>query len=117
MVPPLRVPPLNLNLIPELVTANTSQNPFAVAAATHPAMIGPADAEKIAVPYILLASQEEAPETVQAFDERLSVPHRVETFGDQVHGWMAARADLSDSWVREEDLRGYWTVLRFWGEH
>ncbi|RAH81918.1 hypothetical protein BO86DRAFT_399447 [Aspergillus japonicus CBS 114.51] len=95
MVPPLRVPPLNLNggKIPEPVTSNTSQSPFAVAAATHPAMIDPAGAKKISVPHVLLALREKAPETV--------------------HGWMAVRADLSDSRVREEDLRGYWTVLRF----
>ncbi|RAK79069.1 alpha/beta-hydrolase [Aspergillus fijiensis CBS 313.89] len=103
--------------VTELVTSNPSTNPFAVAAAAHPAMIDPAGAEKIAVPYILLASQEEAPETVQAFEAKLSVPHHVETFGDQVHGWMAARADLSDPHVREEYLRGYRTVLRFLGEH
>ncbi|PYH76340.1 hypothetical protein BO82DRAFT_407212 [Aspergillus uvarum CBS 121591] len=83
--------------VPEPVTSNPSENPYAIVAAARPAMIDPAGAEKISV--------------VQAFEERLSVPHRFEMFGDQMDGWMAARADLRDFRVREEDLRGYRTAF------
>ncbi|OJJ42369.1 hypothetical protein ASPZODRAFT_155298 [Penicilliopsis zonata CBS 506.65] len=103
--------------VTELITSNPSINPFSVAAAAHPAMVDPAGAPSITVPYILLASQEEPAETVQVFEEALKVPHHVETFGDQVHGWMAARADLSDPRVREEFLRGYQTVVKFFAEN
>ncbi|EAW13488.1 dienelactone hydrolase family protein [Aspergillus clavatus NRRL 1] len=103
--------------VTELITSNPSINPFRIAATAHPAMIDPAGAAQIAVPYILLASSEERAETVQAFEQGLQVPHHVETFGDQVHGWMAARADLRDPRVREEYLRGYRTVLKFFEEH
>jgi dienelactone hydrolase len=92
-------------------------NPFKIAAAPHPAMIDPSDAEKIPVPYILLASGEEPADTVKEFERKLKVPHHVETFADQVHGWMAARADLSDPRVKEEYIRGYKTVLEFFGKH
>jgi len=100
----------------ELVTSSTS-NPFKIAAAPHPAMIDAADAEKIPVPYILLASGEEDAKTVKEFESKLKVPHHVETFGDQVHGFMAARADLSNPRVKEEYTRGYKTVLEFFGKH
>lgn len=102
--------------VAELVTSAPS-NPFAVAAGLHPAMIDPEGAKSISVPYLLLASGEDPAADVAAFEQGLSVPHHVETFGDQVHGWMAARADLSDPRVREEYARGYQTVLEFFGRH
>ncbi|KAJ2967648.1 hypothetical protein NQ176_g9558 [Zarea fungicola] len=102
--------------VTELVTSLPS-NPFAVAVGLHPAMINPEGAKSISVPYLLLASGEDPASDVAAFKEGLSVPHHVETFSDQVHGWMAARADLSDTRVREEYSRGYQTVLDFFGKH
>ncbi|KAK7928916.1 dienelactone hydrolase [Apiospora marii] len=96
----------------ELVTTGSS-NLFSVAAAAHPAMVDSAMADKIPVPYVLLASQEEPEDAIKDFESKLKVPHHVEVFGDQVHGWMAARADLADPRVREEYARGYQTVLRF----
>ena len=95
---------------------SASSNPFAVAAAAHPALIDPAGAEKISVPYILLASGEDPADTVKEFESKLKVPHYVEIFADQVHGWMAARADLSNSCVKEEYARGYKTLLDFFGK-
>jgi dienelactone hydrolase len=98
------------------VTSDES-NPFKTAAAIHPAMIDPSVAEKIPVPYILLASGEEPADTVKEFESNLKVPNHVETFGDQVHGWMAARGDLSNPRVKEEYIRGYKTVLGFFAKH
>ncbi|KAF9892667.1 hypothetical protein FE257_001069 [Aspergillus nanangensis] len=100
----------------ELVLSSSS-NPFKIAAALHPAMVDPSGAESISVPYIMLAAGEDPKEAVQDFESNLTVPHHVEIFEDQVHGWMAARADLSDSRVREEYIRGYKTVLEFFGKH
>ena len=79
-------------------------------------MIDPTGAEKISVPYILLASGEEPAETVKDFERKLKVPHHVETFGDQVHGWMASRGDLSSPRVKKEYARGYKTLLEFFGK-
>ncbi|RMZ78739.1 hypothetical protein DV737_g3765, partial [Chaetothyriales sp. CBS 132003] len=95
-----------------LVTSGSS-NPFSVAAVAHPAMVDPADAEGISIPYLLIASKDEDVETIKNFESNLKVPHQVETFSDQIHGFMAARADLSDPHVKEEYARGYETVLGF----
>jgi dienelactone hydrolase len=90
---------------------------FKAVATCHPAMIEPKDAENVKVPMIMLPSMEEDADAVDKFEKTLKVPHHVETFSDQVHGWMAARADLEDDRVREEYVRGYKLLLKFFGEH
>ncbi len=99
------------------LVASAESNPFSIAAEVHPAMIEPDDAKGIKVPVVMLASMEDPVDKVKQFGENLSVPKHVETFSDQVHGWMAARADLSDPRVREEYARGYKTVLDFFGKN
>ncbi|RSM15936.1 hypothetical protein CEP52_000571 [Fusarium oligoseptatum] len=99
------------------LTTKADTNPFSVAASIHPAMVDAADAEGIKTPTILLASKEEPDEEVKKFENALAGPKHVETFKDQIHGWMAARADLSDDRVKEEYERGYRTVLKFFGEN
>ena len=90
---------------------------FSAAAEAHPAMVDPADAPNIAVPLCLLASKDEDVEAVKAFEKALKVPSEVRTFGDQVHGWMAARGDLADDRVRGEYERGYQTLVAFFQKH
>lgn len=68
-----------------------SDTPFSAAAEVHPAMVDPKDAEGITVPFCMLASGDEDAETVKKFGEALKVSNHIETFSDQVHGWMAAR--------------------------
>jgi len=92
-------------------------NPFAVAASAHPAMVDAADAKGVNTPFTMLASMEESPEDVKAFEDALGGPKHVEIFADQIHGWMGARANLSDSRVKDEYQRGYKTVLSFFGQH
>jgi len=99
-----------------LVTSGAG-NPFAVAAEVHPAAVDPGDAASIGVPLIMLASKEEPAEVVEQFGSALKGPSHVERFEDQIHGWMAARADLSDARVREEYARGYKTVLDFFAKY
>lgn len=99
------------------LSVKAATNPFAVAASVHPAMVDPADADGIKVPMILLASKEESKEDVKKFEDALKVPKHVETFPDQIHGWMAARADLHDDGVKKEYERGYKTLLRFFADH
>ncbi|KAI1382978.1 Alpha/Beta hydrolase protein [Hypoxylon trugodes] len=103
--------------VASLVTSSESSL-FKVAAAVHPGMVDPADANGIKVPFILLASGDEPVEKIKEFDDRLKVPKKhVETFSDQVHGWMAARADLANPRVKEEYVRGYQAVLDFFGKN
>lgn len=80
-------------------------------------MVDPVDAKSITVPFALLASAEESAETVKEFESNLKVPHHVETFSDQVHGFMAARANLADDHAKEEYARGYKVILEFFGKH
>ena len=54
-------------------------------------MVDPADGEKITVPICMLASKDEPADAVEKFKGSLKVPSHVETFSDQIHGWMAAR--------------------------
>ncbi|OBR08655.1 Dienelactone hydrolase [Colletotrichum higginsianum IMI 349063] len=99
-----------------LVTSGES-NPFKVGAEIHPAMVEPEDAKGIKIPLILLASKDEPEEDVKKFEGNLSVAKHVETFKDQIHGWMAARSDLEDPRVKEEYTRGYKTVLEFFAKN
>lgn len=86
---------------------------FRAAVQCHPAMLDPEDAKKLTVPMALLASKDEPTEDVRAFEAGLAVPHLVETFPTQIHGFMAARSDLNDSEVRKEYERAYRIVLEF----
>ncbi|CAK7238330.1 hypothetical protein SEUCBS140593_010556 [Sporothrix eucalyptigena] len=99
-----------------LVTSS-AENPFAAGAECHPAMVDPKDAAGIKVPVAMLASKDEPPADVEAFEKALTVPHHVETFSDQLHGWMAARADLADERIKSEYVRGYKTVIEFFAKH
>lgn len=80
-------------------------------------MVDPADAKDVKVPFIMLASGDEPLEDVKKFEDTLTVPKHVETFDDQIHGWMAARADLSQDRVKAEYQRGYKTVVEFFGKN
>lgn len=57
-------------------------------------MVSEDDAKGIKIPLCMLASGDEPAEDVAKFQEVLKaqgVPNHVETFKDQVHGWMGAR--------------------------
>lgn len=99
------------------LTAASPENPFKIGAECHPAMVDAADAEKIKIPIAMLASKDEPAEDVKKFEAALTGPKHVEIFDDQIHGWMAARSDLSDKRVQEEYTRGYKTVLTFFANH
>lgn len=64
---------------------------FKAAVAAHPAMVNPEDAEKVTIPYLMLPSKDENAEDVKKWQQAIKVKHHVETFSDQVHGFMGAR--------------------------
>lgn len=99
------------------LSVSKPDNPFKIAAQCHPAMVDPKDAESIKIPLVLLASKDEPVEDVKKFEAALTGPKHVETYADQIHGWMAARSDLKDKRVQEEYTRGYKTVLTFFGNN
>jgi len=65
----------------------------------------------------MLASGDESAEDVKKFEANLKGEKHVETFGDQIHGWMAARSDLDDERVKAEYERGYKTLLEFYAKY
>ena len=89
--------------------------PFAAAAECHPAMVTADDAKAFTIPVCMLASGDEDAGHVKAFEEALGkgVERHVETFGDQLHGWMAARADFENDRVKAEFERGYKVLLEW----
>lgn len=74
-----------------MVLASKEGTPFSAVAEAHPSMVVAKDAEEIKIPVCVLASKDENPADVKAFEEALTGKKHVETFGDQVHGWMGAR--------------------------
>ncbi|KAL9010839.1 MAG: hypothetical protein Q9173_004259 [Seirophora scorigena] len=108
---------------------------FSAAAEVHPAMVDPEEAKGVKIPLCMLASGDENPEDVEKFKDNLNVDKRVETFKDQVHGWMAARwvaklshdlflaplmrcrGDLKNERVKSEYERGYGILLDFYDKH
>ena len=93
------------------------QTKFKAAVQVHPAMLDAADAEKVQIPMCVLASKDESAEDVKKYEDALKVTKHVETFDDQIHGWMAARADLDDAKVKQEYERGYKIALTFFHDN
>ena len=86
---------------------------FSAAAEAHPSMIDPNDASKITIPTCVVASGDEDAKVVKAFVEALKGPSYHETFDDQVHGFMAARGDLTNERVCDQFTRGYQVIVNF----
>ena len=99
------------------LTTSTESTPFSAGAECHPAMVDPSEATKIKIPICMLASKDEPAEDVKKFEANLKGEKHVEIFGDQIHGWMAARSDLEDSRVKSEYERGYKTLLEFFAKY
>ncbi|KAF2203880.1 dienelactone hydrolase family protein-like protein [Delitschia confertaspora ATCC 74209] len=91
--------------------------PFKAAAACHPAMVAAADAPGITIPYCMLPSKDEDKAEIEKWEQGLKVPHHVEFFADQVHGWMTARGDLEQEKVKKEYERGYKILLDWFHKH
>lgn len=69
---------------------------------------------------MILASKDEDAAVVAECKKILEAPGKnglVKSYPDQVHGWMAARADLSDEKVLKEYTDGYKTAAEFFGKH
>ena len=64
---------------------------FSAVAGCHPSFIEPLDAKKITIPICILNSKDEDAEVASQFESNLTVEKHVETFSDQIHGWMAGR--------------------------
>lgn len=111
-LPPPRNPTTtNKHQITNLVSQKDT--PFKAAAACHPAMVDAADAPKIEIPICLLPSKDESKEDVDKYEKALTVKHQIKWYPNQIHGWMAARGDLSDPEVKKGYEDGYQTVMQW----
>ncbi|KEF59983.1 uncharacterized protein A1O9_04831 [Exophiala aquamarina CBS 119918] len=92
---------------------------FKAAVQLHPGLIDPSEAAEIVIPTCMLASMDEDVIEVRNYDASLTKPKvkHIETFTDQVHGWLSARADLKNQRVRAEYERGYQIVVKFFAEN
>lgn len=76
----------------KVASVNSGANaPWSVAVSTSPAMVDPADAEKLTIPFATLASKDEPADKVKAFGEAQKTPKLVEFFNNEPHGFMSAR--------------------------
>lgn len=69
-------------------------------------MLAEGDAKAMTIPHICLASPDEPANDVKAYAEALGPDSEVDTYSTMFHGWMGARANLSDKENREEFERG-----------
>jgi len=90
---------------------------FKAAVQTSPAMVSPDDAENVQIPMCVLASKEEPEDDIKKYDEKLKVKKHVETFSTELHGFMSARADLSNEKTKSEYERGYKIAVEWFHEH
>lgn len=98
----------------KIISLTSAENtPWAVSVQCHPAGPSGADAAKITIPHMLLASMDESKDDVEAFDKNLKVEKHVETWDKMIHGWLAARGDLDNPEVVKEYEKGYQTILDF----
>jgi dienelactone hydrolase len=102
----------------KIVNLSSFENtPFAASVSVHPAMVAADDAPGITIPFAMLPSQDESKEDVAAWEKGLKVPHLVEWFPEQIHGFMAARGDLEDPKVKNDYEKGYKVVLEFFHKY
>ena len=80
-------------------------------------MVDANDAPGVTIPFIMLPSKDESKDDVEKWEKGIKTDHLVEWFPTQVHGWMAARADLEQDEVKKEYERGYKLLLDFFHKH
>ena len=103
--------------VPISSTGKTVPSPWSVGIESSPAYVDPSDAAKATVPIMMLASNGEPADKVEEFEKALTVPHVVETFATQKHGWMSVRGDMADPEIKKEYERGYQMAVDFLGKH
>lgn len=76
-------------------------------------MVDPNDAPNVKIPMLMIPSQDEPKDDVDKYQKGLTVPNQVEWFNEQIHGFMAARANLEDPKVSSAYEKGYQILLNW----
>ncbi|BDD64357.1 hypothetical protein MAP00_009182 [Monascus purpureus] len=94
--------------------------PFAATGQVHPGLLDKADAERLTIPHIVLASKDESAQTVADYKTVIASNEKgghVETYGTMWHGWMGTRANLENEDSRNEYARGYGQLAEFFKKY
>lgn len=99
--------------------------PFKASIQIHPAMVDPENAKAVTIPHMIIASKDEPPEAIAASEENLKnssieavkTKSVVVTYSKMIHGFMAARANLSDPENASEYERGYKQIVDYLQEN
>ncbi|OGM40597.1 dienelactone hydrolase [Aspergillus bombycis] len=103
-----------------LCWASGPGTPFVATGQVHPGRADKTDAEKLAIPHIVLASKDEPAEEIQGYTDVIStngIGGHVETYSTMWHGWMGARANLDSEESNAEYRRGYTQVADFFEKY
>ncbi|KAJ5885508.1 hypothetical protein N7495_010018 [Penicillium taxi] len=102
-----------------LILASGANTPFVATGQVHPGAMDATDAEKLAVPHIVLASKDEPADAVAAYADIIAKGKGgiVETYPDMWHGWMGARSNLEQESSRVEYTRGYEQLGNFFEKY
>jgi len=93
---------------------------FKASAQVHPGMLAAEDAEKLTIPHMVLASNGEDAEVVKQYKAIIEGEGKigeVETYATMHHGWMGARANLSNADNLKEYERGYNQLSGFFAKY
>ncbi|EED21098.1 dienelactone hydrolase, putative [Talaromyces stipitatus ATCC 10500] len=104
------------------VVALTSMadTPFKVSAQAHPGMLDPADAKKITIPHLVMASKDEPSEAVANFKtviEKNGSGGSLTTYMTMHHGWMGSKANLVEEETFVGYKQGYTQLIEFFKEY
>ena len=80
-------------------------------------MVDANDAPGVKIPFAMLPSKDESKEDVEKWQKEIKVKNIVEWWPNQIHGFMAARSDLSDPKVKEDYEKAYNLLLNFFHEN
>ncbi|KOS22986.1 putative AIM2 family protein [Escovopsis weberi] len=93
---------------------------FKASGQTHPGLMDEKDAKAVTCPHLVLVTPDEPADVVAQYKEALSQPGKegssVVKFETMFHGWMGARAKLTDEENVKEYERGYAMVGKFFSE-
>ncbi|KAK9365642.1 dienelactone hydrolase [Lipomyces kononenkoae] len=91
--------------------ASGENTPFKASGQAYPSKPTREDVEKFTIPHICLASRTDNPDGIKAYAEILTGEGKVgyvETYSTMYHGWMGARAVMSDPETVMEYNRGFY---------
>ncbi|KAK6532071.1 hypothetical protein TWF694_003233 [Orbilia ellipsospora] len=90
---------------------------FTVSGQAHPSMIVPDDPKLIVIPHICLASKGEDVAAIENYKNSINKESHVETYSDNIHGWMGAKANLLNPEEKAAWVKGYKQVATFFGKY